>query len=150
MCVGLAEIEIEIAKKKNPEIITDTTFNYWKINNKINTLQHNAQEFLVDLIAILDPEKINFNVSGIGQLFSEVLDKTVGQDEQIRKELKDIFQIDMRNAFGHNDYEVVPSKITWYDKDKNPHEIELDNQEIMNQMLLVTHTINEFINSKKK
>jgi len=151
MLSGYSDIIIQCIHlmKPNGVEIPDSVYTPYMQFQKIHELRYESEELGLVLKAILDPSKISFDVHGVGELLGNVINVIAGKDKSKKLELRELFQVDLRNALSHNDFEIKSDRIIWYDKDNNSHDILNDDNTAFEKISTISLVVNEYTKSKK-
>lgn len=144
--MGLLAQSAEMRIKKKQETDNFIPRNEWiayQMRASINQMRSYAEELKLNLKLILDPELVNPDINELGTYLKIIYDK-LQYDDNKRKEMNEIFNVNLRNSLSHEDYEIINESIVYSDKQGNPKILrEKEFQIIMAQMTAITYVFDQ-------
>ena len=130
--LGLSVFKKIIDADKNSRILTDDEFSLFIFKYVLSSLNESIELVKIVLRAILNSEKIAFNEkTPYGDLLAKCFDKL--HYDKIRPYMRDVFLIDLRNAFTHLEYEINGNVFSYHKQ--NGDLVTFNNEELKNIQL---------------
>ena len=141
------DVREQLTPQQKQKFITDDEYHALEISSSVAQLRIQTEELTSFLKSIINPEKINPNVTMLGTYLSLVYDQ-LHYSKQQRGHMNKTLLVNVRNALNHNDYEMKLDSFTYDFKSGNP--IKLDVKELLNLMRQQSTMTNESITYIKK
>lgn len=106
-------------KQTKEKFVPEKEWDAFQMRSQIDMMRTYAEELKVGLKLLLNPDLIDPNINELGTYLRSIYEK-LGYGDAKRKEMNKIFQVDIRNALSHVDYEVHDISLTYFDKDGTP------------------------------
>lgn len=132
------------------KFIPQNEFRALQIISSVSQLQTNTEELKIFLKAIMDPEKINQDVSMLGAYVKLIYDKLDYSREQ-RNRMNELLNVELRNALNHNDYELRLDGFSFTKKNGETKNLSVEG--LLNLMIKnseIHEIINDLVNQLKK
>ena len=103
--LGLSVFKKIIVADENSQILTDDEFSLFIFKYVLSSLNESIELIKIVLRAVLNSDEITSNEkTTYGELLAQCFDKL--HYDKIRPYMRDVFLIDLRNAFTHLEYEI--------------------------------------------
>jgi len=145
--LGVSSFKKIIDADEKSKILTDDEFSLLIFKFALSNLNEEFELVKIVLKAILNSDEIRFNErTTYGDLLGKCFDKL--HYDKIRPIMRDIFQLDLRNAYTHLDYEINENIFSYHKM--NGELVEVNTNEIngiYREFTETTETMVDFLNN---
>jgi len=108
-----------INKQNNDNFIPKREWIAFQMRSTIDMMRTYAEELKINLKLILNPDLIDPNINELGTYLRTIYAR-LGYGDDKKREMNEIFQVNLRNSLSHVDYEISDASITYFDKHGTP------------------------------